>query len=145
MKYYWDELSQENKKHIKDACLSVLICPNVDVMKSAASVIAYIAAIELPRGEMEQIVDVLVQNCGNSNINYKNASITTLGFICEQIKNFNQKISDRISEQILAGVIFAMRDNDEKIVKTSLKAMENCLSFLTEMMDNSKYRDTIFK
>ena len=50
MKYYWDELNQDYKKNIKDACLGVLICTSVDVMKSAASVIAFIAAIELPRG-----------------------------------------------------------------------------------------------
>jgi hypothetical protein len=35
------------------------------VMKSAASVISYIGAIELPRGEWGEIIDTLAEHCGS--------------------------------------------------------------------------------
>ncbi len=55
-------------------------------MKSGATILAVIASIELPRGEWGQIIDLLAENCSNEDLNIKIASITTLGYICEQIK-----------------------------------------------------------
>ena len=62
--------------------LDVLISPISDVMRTAASIIAAIASIELPRNEWDVIVDILAENVSSNLPNIKNASITTLGFIC---------------------------------------------------------------
>jgi hypothetical protein len=38
-------------------------------------------------------------------------------------------------EQILSGVLYCLKDTNDNIVCTSLKAIEDCLSFLGDMMD----------
>ncbi len=58
-KFYWDEISVQQKETIKQKILGVLISPVVEVMKSGATILAVIASIELPRGEWESIVDLL--------------------------------------------------------------------------------------
>lgn len=57
--FYWDEIEKSQKEVIKTKILEVLISPIPEVMKSGATIIAVIASIELPRGEWEQIVDLL--------------------------------------------------------------------------------------
>lgn len=83
----------------------MLISNSKEVMRAGAQIVAVIAAIELPRGEWETIVDLLAQHCTNNDQKIKNASILTLGSICEQIKASGKKINNRLSEQILGSIL----------------------------------------
>jgi importin subunit beta-1 len=66
-------------------------------MRASANILAVIASIELPRNEWSQIVDTLADNCTNQDNSIKNASITTMGYICEQIKKLGKTINDQLS------------------------------------------------
>ncbi len=55
------------------------------VRTQVANAVANIAAIEVPRKEWLDIIPNLCQNAGGENIDYKNAALETLGFICDEI------------------------------------------------------------
>ena len=52
-----------------------------------ASLIASIASIEIPRKEWNDLIVSLCSNSTNENIDIRNASLQTLGFICEEISS----------------------------------------------------------
>lgn len=58
-------------------------------MRAGANTIAQIAAIELARGEWLDLINSLANNSGHESFNIRRASITTLGFICEELKSTN--------------------------------------------------------
>ena len=55
------------------------------VRTQVANAVANIAAIEVPRKEWLDIIPNLCHNAGGENIDYKNAALETLGFICDEI------------------------------------------------------------
>lgn len=71
---------------MKDILLSNLVSPNLQVMRTGANVIAQIAAIEIARNEWLEIVNALAENSMHKDLPIRRASITTLGFICEELK-----------------------------------------------------------
>lgn len=54
--------------------------------KQVASAVAAIASIEVPRNEWLEIIPNLCNNAANESIDIVNASVETLGFICEEIE-----------------------------------------------------------
>ena len=55
------------------------------MIRNAAQAVASIAKQDIPLGEWTDLMDILVTNAGNTNMNYKQGSIMTLGYICEGI------------------------------------------------------------
>lgn len=53
----------------------------------------------------------MADNCSNKDINIKIAAITTLGYICEQIKSTGKVIHERLSEQILGSILIASKNS----------------------------------
>jgi len=52
----------------------------------ASQVVAAIAAVELPQGEWQDLIEILLGFVNNnSNTNLKIATLQTIGFICETI------------------------------------------------------------
>ena len=55
------------------------------VRTQVANAVAMIASIEIPRKEWLDLIPNLTTNAGHENVDYKNAALETLGFICEEI------------------------------------------------------------
>jgi hypothetical protein len=81
---------------------------NILVMRAGANVIAQIAAIEISRGEWLGIVNSLAANSMHSQLNVRRASITTLGFICEELKLVSANINQTTCEQILGSLLLGL-------------------------------------
>lgn len=111
--YYWDLTVVVGRQEIKEALLSNLITPLLDVMRSTANVIAEIAAIEISRGEWLDIINLLAQNSMHSDLNIKRASITTLGYICEEIKSVSCNVPNEYCEQILGSLLVGLREQGD--------------------------------
>ena len=77
-------------------------------MRAGANTIANIAAIEIVRGEWLEIVNSLASNATHQDVNIRRASITTLGFICEELKLVKCNIHAGSCEQILAGILIGL-------------------------------------
>jgi importin subunit beta-1 len=129
---------------IKEVLLSNLISPNVLVMRAGANVIAQIAAIEIPRGEWLEIVSSLADNSIHEDLNIRRASVTTLGFICEELKNVQTIINKQTCEQILASLLICLRENGE-IVEIALTALRESVIFLRHILENEGYCNQVFE
>ena len=97
-----------------------------------AYAVANIARIEVPRKEWLELIPNLCDNCGQENLDYKNAALETLGFICEELG------SNDITDELKNKVIFALTSNItsnpalEKSTMLSVKAFLQALSFASQ-------------
>lgn len=60
--------------------------------------VATIASIEIPRKEWLELIPNLCGNAGHENIDYKNAALQTLGYICEElgVDDINNELKNQI-------------------------------------------------
>lgn len=70
-----------------------------------ANAIATIAKIEIPRREWLELIPNLCSNAGHESEDVKNASLQTLGYICEELK------PDDINDQLKNTIILALTSN----------------------------------
>jgi importin subunit beta-1 len=80
--YFWDVLSADAKNLIKNVALQNLMNEDKTLTKFAASIVAVIVSIEVPRGEWLNIVDILANNTTHEDIKVRRASIITIGDAC---------------------------------------------------------------
>lgn len=76
------QITPETKSQVKELALKTL-ASDTRAGNAAAALIVSIAAIELPRNEWSDLMNVLVQNVASGNDNLKQSSLATIGFICE--------------------------------------------------------------
>lgn len=79
--------------------------------------VSSIASIEIPRGEWHDLIAVLCTNAEHTEYNVRLASLTTLGFICEEIS------PDNISDQTKNAIIVALTNNisGNSLVETEIE------------------------
>lgn len=80
-------------------------------MKAGANVISSIVFVEVPRGEWSQIIDILAENTQNNQFAVKNASIITIGFICQQFSFAYTNLEFRVCQQLLGGILVGVRSS----------------------------------
>lgn len=106
--FYWDLAGEAVRGQVKQDMLGNLILADINVMRASANVIAQIAAIEIARGEWLEIVATFAENSLNEDRHIRRASITTLGFICEELKNVKCDINKDTCEQILGSLLVGL-------------------------------------
>jgi importin subunit beta-1 len=70
---------------VKDAIISALNTDNNNIRRAVAMCVAAIAAIEMPRGEWVNLIDIMAETAHNDDINVRLSSIQTLGYICDEL------------------------------------------------------------
>ena len=96
---YWINLPTDFKSHMKEAILATLASPDSLVRGQVANVISAIAGIEIPRKEWHSLINVLCLNAENDVYNVRLSSLTTLGYICEEIHP--EDITDELKNMII--------------------------------------------
>mmetsp|Transcript_31512 Transcript_31512/g.80339 ORF Transcript_31512/g.80339 Transcript_31512/m.80339 type:complete len:859 (-) Transcript_31512:136-2712(-) len=122
LKARWVGLTAQTRTIVKEATTAALIAPEVDVGKAAAQVLAKIGAIEIPPGEWNGLVPLLLQHVTNTDARARQISLVTLGYLCEELVVLQEEgtpINDGISNNILTAVVQGVRDPD---VDTKLAA-----------------------
>lgn len=72
-------------------------------MKCAATSIAAIGVLEIPKGQWEDLIENMGNNSGSEDISIRLASVMTLGFLCEDLSP--EDISAEHVNQILGAVL----------------------------------------
>jgi len=85
--------------------LANLASPSNKLRAQVANAIATIARIEIPRREWLELIPNLCNNAGHENVDFKNAALQTLGYICEELK------PDDINDQLKNTIILALTSN----------------------------------
>lgn len=73
------------------------------VRTQIANVVATIAAIEIPRKQWEELIPNLCGNAEHQDFNVRLSSLTTLGYICEEIDV--DDVIDPIKNKIISALI----------------------------------------
>ena len=88
---------------IKEGIIAQLASPIALVRAQVANVVSTIACIEIPRHEWDDLLPLLCANSEHEDYNIRMSSLTTLGYICEEIDP--ESVIDPIKNQIIVALI----------------------------------------
>jgi importin subunit beta-1 len=143
-KGFWEQLDRDSKLQVKQHVLSTLASSDKDVRKAAGIAVAGICKVELPIGEWTDIIDVLCQTSQNENKNIQLASVTTLGYISQEIST--RDLNDDSVGKVLSCIYTLLNgSNDFELLEVTLNALLNFLTFTRRFFENKVRKINIFR
>lgn len=140
-------INPETKTQVKELAIKTLQSPDTRAGNAAANLIVSIAAIELPRGEWPELMNVLVQNVASGNDATKQASLTAIGYICEsQDPDLRASLTQHSNAILTAVVQGARREEPNMDVRfAAIAALSDAVDFVRTNMDNEGERNYIMQ
>lgn len=124
------------------AILATLASPKALVRNQIANILASIASIEIPRKEWDDLIPNLCNNSTNDDINIKLASLTTLGYICEEL--FPEDLNDELKNNIILALTNNITaDGPSEPSKLSIKALLYSIPYTAPNFKVQQERDFI--
>ncbi|OJJ45676.1 hypothetical protein ASPZODRAFT_68627 [Penicilliopsis zonata CBS 506.65] len=141
------QINQEVKNQVKELALKTLGSKDSRAGQSAAQFIVSIAAIELPRNEWTELMNTLVQNVATGSDQLKQASLVTIGFICEST---DPELRDSLiahSNAILTAVVQGARreESNMDVRNAAITALSDSIDFVRSNMENEGERNYIMQ
>ncbi|KAG9230489.1 armadillo-type protein [Amylocarpus encephaloides] len=143
----WIQQEADTKKRIKDSTLQALASSTAQAGQAAAQVVAAIAAIELPRDQWPELMSSLVRNVGEGTDHLKQASLTTIGFICESQDAELRGSLIQHSNAILTAVVQGARkeETNPEVRLAAIYALGDSLEFVDSNFKNEGERNYIMQ
>jgi len=141
----WIALSDETKQSVKFSVLNTLNSDDIKAGSTAAQVIAAIAAIDIPRNQWPDLIQILLENVTKSEkSNLKQASLQTIGYTCELI---NPEILASQSNSILTAVVngAVKEEPNQEVRLAAIQALTNSLEFTRANFDQETERNYIMQ
>ncbi|KAJ2583143.1 karyopherin Kap95, partial [Coemansia sp. RSA 1836] len=140
----WLQVSDVVRGQIKQGALITLGSENRQATMVAAQSIAAIIAIELPQGQWQDAIAVLLQNISTNNANLKISSLQTIGYVCETI---DPEILVTQSNPILTAVIQGANSEEpsQEVRFAAITALYNSLEFVRQNFENEGERNVIMQ
>jgi len=120
----WLNLEPNVRAGIKQSTLATLNAAAREARATAAQVVAQIAYIELPKGTWPELIQTLLTNMDDTNEHLKQATLETLGYICEEI---DSEVLTQQANQILTAVCKGIKEPNHEINLAACNAMYNAL------------------
>lgn len=141
------ETDEETKGRVKSLTLQTLASSNAQAGQAAAQVISSIAGIELPRGQWTDLMNVLVSNVSEGQPHQKQASLTTIGFICESQDPELRAALVSHSNAILTAVVQGARkeETNTEIRLAAITALGDSLEFVGNNFKHEGERNYIMQ
>jgi importin subunit beta-1 len=142
-----EQTDADTKKGVKALTLQTLGSSNKLAGQAAAQVISSIASIELPREQWPELMLTLVANVGEGSNHLKQASLTTIGFICESDDPELRESLNQHSNSILTAVVQGARkeETDTEVRLSAINALGDSLEFVKENFKNEGERNYIMQ
>ncbi|KAJ9133644.1 ARM repeat-containing protein [Coniochaeta hoffmannii] len=141
------QTDQDTKTRVKELALQTLASSNAQAGQAAAQVVASIAAIELPRGQWNELMAALVRNVSDGSPHQKQASLTTIGFICESqdqdLRNALVSHSNAILTAVVQGARKEEPNNDVRLA--AITALGDSLEFVGNNFKHEGERNYIMQ
>ncbi|KAF4928152.1 Importin subunit beta-1 [Colletotrichum viniferum] len=131
------QTDDETKTQVKNLTLQTLASSNSQAGQAAAQVISSIAGLELPRNQWQDLMSILVKNVSEGAEHQKQASLTTIGYICESQDADLRTALIAHSNAILTAVVQGARKEE-----TSLEVR---LAAITALGDSLEFVGNNFK
>lgn len=141
----WSSLQPDLRARIKTVVFQVLHSPEKRITDIAALVISRIASIDIPQRQWDQLVPALLNNIGNpqASVRLKESSLTTLGYVCEEVGRPLQGFSNKILTAISLGMKSDEPDHALRLAATF--ALKNCLGFVQKNFEDKNERTLIMR
>ncbi|OOF95513.1 hypothetical protein ASPCADRAFT_207990 [Aspergillus carbonarius ITEM 5010] len=141
------QITPEIKAQVKELGLKTLNSKDTRAGQSAAQFIVSIAAIELPRNEWPELMNILVQNVASGSDQLKQASLVTIGFICEsQDAELRESLAAHSNAILTAVVQGARREEQNMDIRfAAIKALSDSVDFVRSNMENEGERNYIMQ
>lgn len=139
----WKNLSAEVRATVKGEALATLATNVKQVRLTAALVIANLARIELPANEWPDLINILVSAGTSGNEQHMEASLTTLGYICEESNQDEnvENVLQNFSGPILNAVCQGMGSSNTDVKYYATNALCNAMEFIHSSMSQDDQRD----
>jgi len=141
------QIDPQVKTLVKGLALQALTAQDIATGTQAAQFIASIAAIELPKNQWPELMPKLVENVGQGHDRQKQASLATIGFICEQQDADLQTSLSQHSNSILTAVVQGARKEEPNndVRHAAMTALGDCLDFVRANFENEGERNYIMQ
>ena len=142
-----NEVDAATKKEVKQLALQTLRSTDSRAGQSAGQFIASIAAIEIPRNQWPELMPQLVENVGNGPDSLKQASLVTIGFICESEDSALREALTLLSNSILTAVVQGARKEEPNpdVRFAGITALSDSIEFVKTNFDNEGERNYIMQ
>jgi importin subunit beta-1 len=142
-----DKVDVAIKKQVKDLALATLNSSEARAGQAAAQFISSVAAIEIPRNQWPELMPALVQNVGEGSDSLKQASLTTIGFICEAEDPDLRDSLAQHSNAILTAVVQGARKEEKnpEVRNSAITALGDSLEFVRTNFENEGERNYIMQ
>ena len=135
------------KDSVRQLALQTLGSKDTRAGQAAAQFIAAIAAIDIPRNQWLELMSALVENVGEGEDHLKQASLQTIGYICE---SEDQDLRDSLvahSNAILTAVVQGARkeENNKDVRLAAINSLSDSLEFVRTNFDNEGERNYIMQ
>lgn len=131
----WLALPEETRNYIKSNILATLGTES-NRPSSSAQCVAYVAVVELPSGQWNDLITKLVQNVvgPTSTEMMREATLETIGYICAEI---DHEVLVTQSNEILTAIIHGMRSVEPSthVRLAATNALHNSLEFTRANFD----------
>lgn len=141
------QTDQETKTRVKQLALETLASSNAQAGQATAQVVAAIAAIELPRDQWPELMTSLVRNVSEGNPHQKQASLTTIGFVCESQDQDLRNSLIAHSNAILTAVVQGARKEETnlEVRLAAITALGDSLEFVGNNFKHEGERNYIMQ
>lgn len=130
---------------MKTAVVSALDTDDHNIRRAVALCVASIAALEIPRGEWQDVIQLMVGTAENENLNVRLSSLQTLGFLADELESryFNDQQKSFIIQAIVKNIDSSLQD--PRIIKVSVKAFYSALHLADVNFNVKEERDFIMQ
>ncbi|KAF2396283.1 ARM repeat-containing protein [Trichodelitschia bisporula] len=135
------------KTNVKALALKTLTSNDSRAGQAAAQFISAIAAIEIPRNMWPELMPTLVESVGSGAAHQKQASLTTIGYICEAEDQDLRESLAAHSNAILTAVIQGARkeEQNDDVRNAAITALSDSLEFVRSNFENEGERNYIMQ
>lgn len=141
----WLALPEDIRLYIKKNILAAIGTEN-SRPSSAAQCVAYVAVAELPAGQWNDLIPILVENVVNAQSTElkKEATLEAIGYICQEI---DAEVLTEQSNPILTAIIHGMRSTEPSnhVRLAATQALLNSLEFTKANFDKENERNFIME
>ncbi|CAG8501128.1 9352_t:CDS:10 [Paraglomus occultum] len=141
----WLSIDESLRQNVKQLVLVTLSSSDQRAASTAAQVTAAIAAIELPNNQWDDLMKILLNNVTNTeNSQLKQAALTAIGYVCEQI---DPEILTSQSGAILTAVAQGARKEEpsQEVRRAAVNALYNSLEFIRDHFEREGERNYIMQ
>jgi len=132
-------------------CLENLI-DKAEAIKSATAdvrfsqqLIATIYVLDFPNNDWPTLLQKLSDNTDNKDEGIQRSAVLTLGYICDKLSTSSLTLPKSEIEMMLTGIAKGLKETqtNEDIRKTSIVALQDSLTFLTEILEEEPIMELV--